>query len=267
MIKWTRVGPAVLILVAGLLLVPVRHGAARSCIPPVAAFSWQTERLRVHFSNESDGTSPDFSWTLGDGATSSAISPTHTYALPGEYTVTLLALNNCGGDLAEAVVVVEEGERIAFLPSLVVGVVPATPQPTPTPRPTPTPPGDTPTPTPTPLPDLSVVKVGVPRKVEPGDRIVFTIGLINRRPAPVQVTIGDTFPLELEIVQVWADGDLEHDGRSLWGTVTVPGKSTAQVYVAATVTDPCGCYVVNTLSWSGGGEEGRASSPPIWIED
>jgi gliding motility-associated-like protein len=34
-----------------------------------------------------------FEWNFGDGGTSTASSPTHTYTLPGTYTITLVALN------------------------------------------------------------------------------------------------------------------------------------------------------------------------------
>lgn len=39
-------------------------------------------------------------WTFGDGGTSTAQNPTHTYTVPGTYTVTLTATNANGSDLA-----------------------------------------------------------------------------------------------------------------------------------------------------------------------
>jgi PKD repeat protein len=51
-------------------------------------------------------TSPDFdnggnaidhwNWTFGDGATSTAQNPSHTYAIPGTFAITLVATNNLG---------------------------------------------------------------------------------------------------------------------------------------------------------------------------
>jgi PKD repeat protein len=45
------------------------------------------------------GTQPiTYTWDFGDGTTSTQVSPTHTYSLPGEYTVTLTATNSVGSD-------------------------------------------------------------------------------------------------------------------------------------------------------------------------
>lgn len=48
------------------------------------------------FDNTSDG-GQQFSWDFGDGTTSTAINPTHRYAVPGRYTITLVAVdaNTC----------------------------------------------------------------------------------------------------------------------------------------------------------------------------
>ena len=39
-------------------------------------------------------------WAFGDGTTSTAISPTHAYTAPGDYTVVLTATNNAGSSVA-----------------------------------------------------------------------------------------------------------------------------------------------------------------------
>ena len=67
---------------------------------PQAAFAAQmdTAALRATFQNLSQYTYPDsidgghYIWDFGDGATSTDINPTHTYAQGGNYTVTLTAV-------------------------------------------------------------------------------------------------------------------------------------------------------------------------------
>ena len=71
------------------------------CILPVAAFSGSPTSgelpLTVNFANSStDATS--YSWNFGDGGTSTAQNPSHTYNAAGTYTVTLTATNACGSD-------------------------------------------------------------------------------------------------------------------------------------------------------------------------
>ncbi len=53
--------------------------------------------LDVAFTDNSTGAS-SWSWDFGDGGTSTAQNPTHTYTVAGVYTVTLTASNNCGSD-------------------------------------------------------------------------------------------------------------------------------------------------------------------------
>ena len=61
------------------------------------AFTYTAQNLDVVFTNLSTGTFPlDYQWDFGDGITSTAISPLHTYALSGTYTVTLTAVELCG---------------------------------------------------------------------------------------------------------------------------------------------------------------------------
>lgn len=40
-------------------------------------------------------------WNFGDDSTSTETNPVHTYALPGTYTVTLTALNECNASPSE----------------------------------------------------------------------------------------------------------------------------------------------------------------------
>lgn len=68
-------------------------------IPPTADFSYSCNELACSFtdlSDDTDGSVASWSWTFGDGGTSTAQSPSHTYADDGDYTVTLLVTDNEG---------------------------------------------------------------------------------------------------------------------------------------------------------------------------
>ncbi|HSH58796.1 MAG TPA: PKD domain-containing protein, partial [Acidimicrobiales bacterium] len=54
----------------------------------------------VVFTDTSTGVPTSWSWNFGDGTTSSAQHPTHAYAAPGTYTVTLTVTNELGTDTA-----------------------------------------------------------------------------------------------------------------------------------------------------------------------
>jgi PKD repeat protein len=56
-----------------------------------------TEPLTVNFTNQSTNATL-YSWTFGDGGTSTATNPSHEYASAGTYTVSLTATNSCGND-------------------------------------------------------------------------------------------------------------------------------------------------------------------------
>ncbi len=47
-----------------------------------------------------------YAWNFGDGFTSADKNPTHTYAAAGTYTVSLIAVNNCGSDSMKTTVTV-----------------------------------------------------------------------------------------------------------------------------------------------------------------
>ncbi|NMB77559.1 MAG: PKD domain-containing protein [Methanomicrobiales archaeon] len=68
--------------------------------PPVAQFSAATVSgsapLTVAFTDSSTNTPTSWSWNFGDGTTSTVQNPSHTYANPGTYTVTLTAANSGG---------------------------------------------------------------------------------------------------------------------------------------------------------------------------
>jgi PKD repeat protein len=70
--------------------------------PPTADFSGNPTNgpapLTVYFSDLSTGGPTSWSWTFGDGGTSTAQNPSHQYTADGSYTVSLTATNANGSD-------------------------------------------------------------------------------------------------------------------------------------------------------------------------
>jgi xanthomonalisin len=67
--------------------------------PPSASFTDTVSGLTVNFSDtssDSDGSIASHSWTFGDGGTSTAANPSHTYAAGGTYSVTETVTDNDG---------------------------------------------------------------------------------------------------------------------------------------------------------------------------
>ncbi len=62
---------------------------------PITSFTYSRTGLVVSFVNTSSNAQA-YHWDFGDGATSTDPNPVHTYAAPGQYTVTLTASNICG---------------------------------------------------------------------------------------------------------------------------------------------------------------------------
>ncbi|HXI33486.1 MAG TPA: PKD domain-containing protein [Gemmatimonadales bacterium] len=76
---------------------PVTVSAANQ--PPAAAFTSSCSALSCSFTNGSsdpDGSIASQAWTFGDGATSQAVSPSHSYAAAGTYSATLQVTDNQG---------------------------------------------------------------------------------------------------------------------------------------------------------------------------
>jgi xanthomonalisin len=74
-------------------------GTAPGNTPPVASFGDTVSGLTANFtdsSTDADGSIASRAWTFGDGATSTATNPSHTYAAGGTYSVTLKVTDNGG---------------------------------------------------------------------------------------------------------------------------------------------------------------------------
>lgn len=70
----------------------------------IANFTTAINGLTVTFNNTSQNTNSN-TWSFGDGNTSTAVSPTHTYANPGAYTVTLISNTNQCSDTETQMVI------------------------------------------------------------------------------------------------------------------------------------------------------------------
>ena len=65
--------------------------------PPMADFSYSCSALTCDFtdaSSDGDGSVVGWAWNFGDGGTSAAQHPSHTYSAPGSYTVTLTVIDD-----------------------------------------------------------------------------------------------------------------------------------------------------------------------------
>lgn len=94
---------------------------------PVAGFTFATSNNAVNFTNISSNAS-SYSWSFGDGNTSAAENPVHSYAQDGTYTVTLSATNNCGTVLATQTVEIVTPPIAGFSASGNTGCAPLTVQ-------------------------------------------------------------------------------------------------------------------------------------------
>ncbi|TDH25627.1 PKD domain-containing protein [Segetibacter sp. 3557_3] len=85
-------------------------------IPPVARFDTSflcTDRLTRRFIDSSVD-AKTWRWDFGDGGTTTQVSPTHTYAAPGNYRVQLIVTNGaCADTLAKQVKVLDKRGRLA----------------------------------------------------------------------------------------------------------------------------------------------------------
>lgn len=81
---------------------------------PNAQFSFSANVLTVDFHDQSTGYPIAWNWDFGDGATSAAQNPSHTYAMSGTYTVCLTVTNAFG-----------QGQPFCQILSVPIAIVPA----------------------------------------------------------------------------------------------------------------------------------------------
>lgn len=81
-----------------------------------AAFSFNADELKVDFTNTSTG-ADSYEWDFGDETISQEENPTHTYAGPGTYAVTLKAISgtNSASDIQEVTVTSTVGIGVSDL--------------------------------------------------------------------------------------------------------------------------------------------------------
>ncbi len=89
------------------------------------SFTTQVNQAVVQFQNSSSGAN-SYLWAFGDGNTSTATQPVHTYANDGTYTVTLTAFNACGGSTVTQTVVIVTPPTAGFGAASTSGCAPFT---------------------------------------------------------------------------------------------------------------------------------------------
>jgi PKD repeat protein len=104
-------------------------------VPPVALFTPNPTLGKVPLSvqfTDSSLNAETWSWTFGDGATSSEQSPTHLYTIAGTYTATLTVTNEAGSASNQVIITVQppaEKKPVArFTQDEHAGIVPLTVQ-------------------------------------------------------------------------------------------------------------------------------------------
>ncbi len=102
------------------------YGGGSSNSPPTADFTYTKTDLTVDFTDQStdtDGSINSWGWDFGDGSTSTAANPTHTYATDGTYTVGLTVTDDDGApDSTSQSVTVSSGSGTVNKYALVIGI-------------------------------------------------------------------------------------------------------------------------------------------------
>lgn len=87
---------------------------------PSPQFTTSTNGLTATFTNMTSGGSA-WSWTFGDGGTSSLQNPVHTYAAPGNYNVSLTVTDNgCEGIASQTISILAVGATTASNPKVIL---------------------------------------------------------------------------------------------------------------------------------------------------
>ncbi|MBP6825129.1 MAG: T9SS-dependent M36 family metallopeptidase [Saprospiraceae bacterium] len=86
--------------------------------PLLVNFTATPDKLDVAFADVSTGSPTTWSWNFGDGSPlSTEPNPTHVYASPGTYTVTLTASNICSSGTYQLILTVTDGTIGTHLPA------------------------------------------------------------------------------------------------------------------------------------------------------
>ena len=82
---------------SGTNFTAVNGSVTIACLTPTVNYTATPNFYSYTFNNTSTN-GGTYAWNFGDGGTSTAASPSHTYATAGTYTVCLISTNSCGAD-------------------------------------------------------------------------------------------------------------------------------------------------------------------------
>ena len=195
-------------------------------VPPTATFTSSCASLSCTFdasaSSDPDGEIMAWDWTFGDGETASEPTPSHTYASPGSYSVTLSVLDSAGAvrTMTQQVTVSQSAATIGFVGSNAVTA------------------------------NASKVSVTVPSSTSAGDGLVLVTTSNNATTsltAPAGWSLVDSTTASGIQTKIWQD---VADATSAGSTVTVTQGTSAKVsavlaaYSGTSQTAPVGAHAL-----------------------